>query len=118
MSKVPRIVPGKSQNATNAFQDWLTGLPNQRRLWRKLRHEVRRAGESNYCFALLFIDVDRFKAVNDSFGHLAGDKVLRAVARQIGASVRPGDDVFRYGGDEFIVIMKGVRDLDDVCPTA
>jgi diguanylate cyclase (GGDEF)-like protein len=118
MSKVSRIVTGKSENATSAFQDWLTGLPNQRRLWQNLRREVRRARESDYCFAVLFIDVDRFKAVNDCHGHLVGDKVLRAVARQIGACVRPVDDVFRYGGDEFIVVMKDVRDLEDVCPLA
>jgi diguanylate cyclase (GGDEF)-like protein/PAS domain S-box-containing protein len=96
------------------FRDGLTFLPNRAWLWRQLEGEVQRARQSDYQFAVLFVDVDRFKAINDSFGHLAGDQVLQAIARRLRASVRPNDDVARYGGDEFVVLMKNVQIADDV----
>lgn len=93
----------------NVFCDPLTGLPNRAWLLRQLEHDAERAHQSDYRFAVLFIDVDRFKAVNDSFGHLAGDHVLQAVTRHLTSSIRPGDAVARYGGDEFVVLMRDVR---------
>src|SRR4051812_6866048 len=118
MSQVTGIVDRDSQGANIEVRDWLTGLPTQYLLWRNLQRELRRSRGINYCFAVLFLDVDRFKAVNDSYGHLAGDKVLRAVARHIRASVRPDDEVFRFGGDEFIVLMKGTAAVADVARIA
>ena len=91
------------------FRDPLTGLSNRAWLLQQLENDAQRAQQSDYRFAVLFIDVDRFKAVNDSFGHLVGDHVLQAVARRLTASVRPGDAVARYGGDEFVVLMRDVR---------
>lgn len=96
-----------------AFRDSLTLLPNRAWLWRRLEREVRAARKRDYQFAVLFIDIDRFKDINDSYGHLAGDQVLQAVARRLTASVRP-DDVARYGGDEFVVLMKDVHNAEDV----
>lgn len=97
-----------------AFRDSLTLLPNRVWLWRQLEREVRAARRSDYQFAVLVIDIDRFKEINDSFGHLAGDHVLQAVARRLTASVRPDDAVTRYGGDEFVVLLKDIRGEDDI----
>lgn len=97
-----------------AYRDGLTLLPNRVWLWRQLEREVRTARRNDYKFAVLVIDVDRFKDINDSFGHLAGDHVLQAVARRLTASVRPNDAVTRYGGDEFVVLLKDVHGDEDV----
>jgi diguanylate cyclase (GGDEF)-like protein/PAS domain S-box-containing protein len=97
-----------------AFRDSLTLLPNRAWLWRRLEREVRAARRRDYRFAVLFIDVDRFKDINDSYGHLAGDQVLQAIARRLTASVRPNDIVARYGGDEFVVLMKDIHGDKDI----
>jgi diguanylate cyclase (GGDEF)-like protein/PAS domain S-box-containing protein len=97
-----------------SFRDSLTLLPNRVWLWRHLEREVRSARQRDYQFAVLVIDIDRFKEINDSFGHLAGDHVLQAVARRLTASVRPNDAVTRFGGDEFVVLLKDIRGDEDV----
>lgn len=97
-----------------AFRDSLTLLPNRAWLWRQLEREVRSARQRDYQFAVLFIDVDRFKDINDSFGHLVGDQVLQSVASRLTACVRPNDVVARYGGDEFVVLMKNVTTAEVV----
>ena len=97
-----------------AYRDSLTMLPNRAWLFSRLEREVLAARHSHYQFAVLFIDIDRFKEINDSYGHLAGDQVLQAVARRLTASVRPHDAVARYGGDEFVVVMKDVRCNADI----
>jgi diguanylate cyclase (GGDEF)-like protein/PAS domain S-box-containing protein len=97
-----------------SFRDSLTFLPNREWLWQRLDREVRAARQRDYQFAVLFIDIDCFKDINDSYGHLAGDQVLQAVARRLTESVRPSDAVTRYGGDEFVVLLTDVRGDDDV----
>lgn len=90
--------------------DPLTGLPNRGLLEDRLTvcaARVRRHRDRT--FAILFVDLDRFKVVNDSLGHLVGDKLLLAVARRLEASVRPGDTVARFGGDEFLVLLDDIR---------
>jgi diguanylate cyclase (GGDEF)-like protein len=77
-----------------------------------------RAQVSDYKFAVLFADVDRFKAVNDSIGHLAGDKVLQSVAGRLATCVRPCDAVARYGGDEFVVVLGDVHSEKSVSQVA
>ncbi len=103
-----------SPRLSAAFRDSLTLLPNRAWLWRQLEREVRSAQKSDYRYAVLFIDIDRFKEINDSYGHLAGDRVLEAVAGRLKASVRPNDVITRYGGDEFVVLMKDVGSGDDI----
>lgn len=88
-----------------AFYDALTGLPNRNLLTDRLELEMCRAQRHNTTGALLFIDLDNFKAVNDSFGHAVGDQVLQHVAEQLKGALRAVDTVSRLGGDEFLVIL-------------
>jgi diguanylate cyclase (GGDEF)-like protein/PAS domain S-box-containing protein len=91
--------------------DTLTALPNRAYATDLLRRAIARAKRSkDQLFAVLFLDCDRFKVVNDSLGHHAGDALLRLVAGRLNSCVRPGDVVARLGGDEFVVILEGVHD--------
>jgi diguanylate cyclase (GGDEF)-like protein len=84
--------------------DPLTGVGNYRQLHQALTAELSRHARSSRRFALILLDLDDFKAINDSFGHLAGDRILRNVAEVLLESIRPGDTIARHGGDEFSVI--------------
>jgi diguanylate cyclase (GGDEF)-like protein len=91
--------------------DPLTGLPNRARFMDRLQRVFERARRHEGSgFAVLFLDVDRFKLVNDSLGHMAGDRLLVAIAQRLEESLRPVDTVARLGGDEFAVILDGVRE--------
>ena len=102
-----------------AFHDTLTGLPNRALFDDRLEHalaEVRRNPESQ--IALLYLDLDRFKHVNDTMGHPAGDELIREMARRLTAAVRENDTVARIGGDEFAIIQTGitsVKDTESLC---
>jgi diguanylate cyclase len=88
-----------------ALSDNLTGLPNRLLLEDRMEQAVRRADRENGRFAVMFIDLDRFKPVNDTFGHKVGDEVLKAVAQRLKACVRRADTVARTGGDEFVIVL-------------
>jgi len=94
-----------------AFFDPLTALPNRRLFNDRLEHTVLQAGRQNEVFALLFIDLNRFKNINDAFGHATGDKLLKHVAASISRSVRECDTVARLGGDEFTVILSDCHEI-------
>jgi diguanylate cyclase (GGDEF)-like protein/PAS domain S-box-containing protein len=97
-----------------ALHDELTGLPNRLLLRECLNRAVQRARRgSNFVFAVLYLDLDRFKNINDSLGHLVGDRLLVAVARRLTACVRPGDTVARLGGDEFAILLEDLTSIDD-----
>ncbi len=98
----------------DAFHDPLTGLPNRTLLHERLERDLRRAKRlDDYRFALLFIDLDGFKSINDSLGHAAGDQLLTGVARRLSGCLRPGDTTARLGGDEFTLILEDIKEPID-----
>lgn len=99
-------------------EDTLTGLPNRHWLTTYLPSALQRAADQQSKLALLFVDLDGFKAVNDTAGHGAGDELLRNVARRIIQAVRPDDRVVRIGGDEFIVIVEQLADRESAAHIA
>lgn len=94
-----------------AFYDPLTALPNRRLFNDRLEHTVAQASRQHEVFALLFIDLNRFKNINDAFGHATGDKLLKHVATSISSAVRECDTVARLGGDEFTVILSDCHEI-------
>lgn len=101
-----------------AYHDALTGLPNRIYFAERLRESVALARRQNNALALMFIDLDRFKAVNDTLGHAAGDALLKEVAGRIRAALRDGDLLFRVGGDEFTATLPGMSTLEDASRVA
>jgi diguanylate cyclase (GGDEF)-like protein len=94
-----------------AFHDALTGLPNRPLLIDHLKLAIERSKlQHDHLFAVLFIDLDRFKNINDSLGHNTGDQLLVAIAARIGECLRPSDTIARLGGDEFAILLDGLED--------
>lgn len=89
-----------------AFHDDLTNLPNRALMQDRLEHAIRLANRSRTCTGVLFLDIDRFKTINDTLGHSIGDHLLRQVGDRLVATVRKADTVARFGGDEFVVIAE------------
>jgi diguanylate cyclase (GGDEF)-like protein len=104
--------------AHRAAHDALTELPNRAQALVLIEQALHRAQRSSTKTALMFIDLDHFKAVNDNFGHAAGDEVLQIVARRMQQVVRDGDSVARLGGDEFVVLLESIGDEADVVKIA
>jgi diguanylate cyclase (GGDEF)-like protein/PAS domain S-box-containing protein len=103
----------------DAFHDSLTNLPNRALFTDLLARSLGRAWRrADYRFAVLFIDLDRFKVVNDSLGHTVGDELLRAITRRIERCVRPGDTVARLGGDEFTILVDDIGNPSDATRVA
>jgi diguanylate cyclase (GGDEF)-like protein/PAS domain S-box-containing protein len=98
----------------NAFHDALTGLPNRALFMDRLAQAMERTKRhADYSFAVFFIDVDRFKLVNDSLGHTIGDQLLAGIGKRLEACTRAGDTVARLGGDEFTILLDDMRDASD-----
>jgi diguanylate cyclase (GGDEF)-like protein len=123
----PHIIKS-ADNAADSSQvrnDPLTGLPDRSALMDRLRMMLERSAAAKKRFAILFIDVDEFKQVNDRFGHLIGDRVLKEVAERLARCVRSGDHLSRFGGDEFVLLVdglgagsRGIRAVQDRIRTA
>lgn len=103
----------------DALHDALTGLPNRTLLMERLRYGLQIVKHKpSYRFAVMFLDVDRFKMVNDSLGHIVGDRLLLAIAQRLSACLRPGDTIARLGGDEFVVLLDDIKEINDVIGVA
>lgn len=93
----------------DALHDALTGLPNRALFMDRLEQQLKKSqSQNNHLFAVLFLDLDRFKVVNDSVGHLVGDKLLIEIARRLEKSIAPTDTVARLGGDEFTILLENI----------
>lgn len=101
-----------------AHFDGLTGLPNRELFGQRLRQAMVEAGARGRLVALMFIDIDRFKVINDTLGHVAGDALLTAISERLTRCVRRGDTVARLGGDEFTVILADMAHADDAAALA
>ena len=101
-----------------AYHDALTGLPNRASFAEHLEEAVRRARRTGWTLSVMFLDLDRFKVVNDSLGHDAGDQLLRVATSRIQRSVRESDMLFRMGGDEFTVLLESVRGPEETAVVA
>ncbi len=101
-----------------AYHDELTGLPNRGLLYDRLRLAITHSFRHASHLAVLFLDLDDFKAVNDRFGHVAGDQLLVEIAARVRDSVRTGDTVARFGGDEFVVLLSSVTGAGDAAYVA
>lgn len=126
VARAERIIHRQSQEQQEAaekirhqaYHDSLTGLPNRTMFVERLDEAVKRAKRSARSFGIMFIDLDRFKVVNDSLGHDAGDRLLAVAAKRIVASVRESDTVFRMGGDEFTVLLENLNADEDAALVA
>ena len=107
-SGINEIKQAESNLQYLATHDSLTGLPNRFLLGDRLIQLIGRASRQRATFALMFIDIDDFKAINDERGHDAGDELLRSLGQRFHATVRNSDTVARIGGDEFVVVVEGV----------
>ena len=117
-SDITQRKQSEEQILYQANYDVLTGLPNRTLLMDRLVQTILSARRDDWTFGLMFVDLDRFKIVNDSFGHVTGDELLQAVAERLKGTVRDVDTVARFGGDEFVVLVHGITVADDAMVVA
>jgi diguanylate cyclase (GGDEF)-like protein/PAS domain S-box-containing protein len=117
-SDISKHKENEEQIRYQANYDALTGLPNRSLLSDRLVQAIGSAQREQWRLAILFVDLDQFKMVNDTFGHVMGDELLQLVAERINDCVRESDTVARFGGDEFIILLQDVSDMDAVASIA
>ncbi|HEY7160789.1 MAG TPA: diguanylate cyclase, partial [Acidobacteriota bacterium] len=101
-----------------AYHDSLTGLPNRMLFRDRFLHALALAHRKKEMLAMLFLDLDRFKKINDTLGHAAGDRLLQAVSERLKKTLREGDTIARLGGDEFMILLSGVKAVEDAAKVA
>jgi len=101
-----------------AYNDELTGLPNRNTLVDRIGQSIKKSSRDKHQFAILFLDLDRFKNVNDSLGHAVGDDLLQQVATRLNSTLRNNDTISRNGGDEFVVVLEELHDTNEVIHVA
>ena len=112
---ITHLVQAEKSLLDDAFQDRLTGLPNRKAFMIRLKRAVDLMHHEPTLFAVIFFDLDRFKIINDSYGHLVGDQLLAAAASRLRSCLRQrtGDIVARFGGDEFVALLEDIRTAED-----
>lgn len=104
-----QLIAAREQMRVQATHDALTGIWNRAAILETLQRELARSERQKLPVAIIMVDIDHFKQINDSHGHLAGDAVLREAARRLRSSIRPYDSIGRYGGEEFLIIVPGTN---------
>jgi diguanylate cyclase len=112
--KLKRLAKKCAQARHSAYHDELTGLPNRSLLLDRLKQAMALSDRLHKQVALLFIDLDKFKNVNDRLGHVVGDKLLQQVAGRLSDCIRYGDTACRYGGDEFVIMLPEIENQESV----
>ncbi|MEM9487311.1 MAG: EAL domain-containing protein, partial [Cyanobacteria bacterium P01_F01_bin.116] len=116
---ISALKQAQAQISHNALHDPLTGLPNRRMLVERIELAIHRNQRlKSYQYAVLFLDLDRFKVINDSLGHIVDDKLLIEVSRRLKDHVRITDMVARFGGDEFVILLEDVGSVEDILQVA
>ena len=119
MTDITERKMAEEQLIFDALHDTLTGLPNRALFMDRLAHAVSRERRNKeYLFAVCFLDMDRFKVLNDSLGHTVGDKLLITISERLEESLRPDDTVARLGGDEFALLLEDLKDRDEALQVA
>ncbi len=114
ITDITALKRAQEQLRHTALHDALTGLPNRTLFLGRLKQVIKQAKQcQDYLFAVLFIDLDRFKNINDSLGHLVGDQLLISIARRLEECIRPIDTVARLGGDEFTILLDNIGDISE-----
>ncbi len=116
--RTSELEKSREQLAHQAQHDQLTGLPNRILFEDRLDHAIANADRTGHTVGVMFIDLDGFKLINDSFGHAAGDKVLKALALRLQARIRRYDTLARHGGDEFMVVLENMKHPNDAYSVA
>jgi len=101
-----------------AYHDYLTSLPNRLHFQERLQHALSKTRRDNRLCALLFVDLDRFKVINDSLGHDIGDLALKEIADRLSRNIRESDTIARFGGDEFLILLEDTQDIGQVTVVA
>src|SRR5690606_22362790 len=111
---ITEVRKAQDQLAHLAYYDNLTDLPNRKMILDRLQHALAIAKRGPHYLAVMFIDLDNFKRVNDTMGHQVGDEMLCAISQRLAALLRESDSLGRLGGDEFVIILEKIRSRDVV----